>query len=53
MPSHSKPGSIVESKEVDVELKSVSEEFDPIAYYERNAGRLVIDPKYDAALSYF
>lgn len=44
MSSLSDPGSVTDSKEVDVELKSISEEFDPIAYYERNAGRLVIDP---------
>ncbi|KAF7798264.1 hypothetical protein EIP86_009481 [Pleurotus ostreatoroseus] len=45
MSSHSDPESIYETKEVNVEQHHVGEEFDPIAYYESNAGRLVMDPR--------
>lgn len=45
--SHLVSGSLSDSvKELDVEVKETSsvEQFDLVAYYENNAGRLVIDP---------
>lgn len=45
-PSNSGSESIVDTKDVDIEEKSVESRFDPLVYYERNAGRLVVEPEY-------
>ena len=37
---------MLDSKEADVELSSATSDFDPLEFYERNAGRLVVDPEY-------
>lgn len=45
--SHSASVSLDSVKALDIETKEAAsiEQFDPVAYYENNAGRLVIDPE--------